>query len=97
MTSGYAEGVVGTAEMLDKGERVDILLLKTLDPAATIYYENIKGVIAEIGGQLAHAAIVAREYGLPVITLENATRILNNGMKVRMDCSDGKISILQSD
>lgn len=97
LTSGYAEGMIGTAEMLDKGERVDILLLKTLDPATTIYFENIKGVITEIGGQLAHAAIVAREYGLPVITLENAVRILNAGMKVSMDCSDGKISIIRQD
>lgn len=94
LTSGYAEGIVGTIEMLDKGEKVDVLLLKNLDPAVTIYYESIKGVIAEIGGQLAHATIVAREYGLPVITLENATNILANGMMVSMNCSDGKVIIL---
>ena len=94
MTSGYAEGIIGTTEMLDNGEKVDILLLKNLDPAVTIYYESIKGVITEIGGQLAHAAIIAREYGLPVITLENATRVLDRGMVVNINCLDGKVIIL---
>ena len=94
LTSGYAEGIIGTTEMLDSGEKVDILLLKNLDPAVTIYYESIKGVITEIGGQLAHAAIIAREYGLPVITLENATRVLDRGMVVNINCLDGKVIIL---
>ncbi len=80
--------------MLDNGEKVDILLLKNLDPTVTIYYESIKGVITEIGGQLAHAAIVAREYGLPVITLENAASILAKGVLVSMNCTDGRVAIL---
>lgn len=94
LTSGYAEGIIGTTEMLDNGEKVDILLLKNLDPAVTMYYENIKGVITEIGGQLAHAAIIAREYGLPVITLENATRVLDKNMAISINCLDGKVIIL---
>lgn len=94
LTSGYAEGIIGTTEMLDNGEKVDILLLKNLDPAVTMYYESIKGVITEIGGQLAHAAIIAREYGLPIITLENATRVLDRDMVASINCLDGKVIIL---
>ena len=66
--------------MLDNGEKVDILLLKNLDPAVTIYYESIKGVITEIGGQLAHAAIVARELKTPCVTgIKNITEVVKDG------------------
>ncbi|MEI7741457.1 MAG: PEP/pyruvate-binding domain-containing protein [bacterium] len=95
LTSGIATGTIGTAEMLESGERVDILILKNLDPTATIYFENIKGLITEVGGEFAHAAIVAREYGLPVMVLENATGLLKIGVKISLDCSKGTISILK--
>ena len=94
LTPGYAEGKVGTTEMINEGETVDILVVKNLDPAITIYYENIKGVVTEIGGQLAHASIIAREYSIPVVTLENATNIFEERIKVSIDGLSGEIIIL---
>lgn len=53
------------------------------------------GLIAEVGGQLSHGAIVAREYGIPaVMDVTDATRRLTNGQRVRIDGQHGTIEIL---
>jgi len=53
------------------------------------------GVIAEVGGRLSHGAIVAREYGIPaVMDIHNATILLPEGARVRIDGSQGIVEIL---
>lgn len=53
-------------------------------------------LIAEVGGQLSHGAIVAREYGLPaVMNLERATAILRDGQRVRVDGAKGTVEVLE--
>lgn len=53
-------------------------------------------LIAEVGGQLSHGAIVAREYGLPaVMNLERATSILRDGQRVRVDGAKGTVEVLE--
>ena len=50
----------------------------------------VRGVVAEVGGTLSHAATVAREYGLPVLAnVNNATRLLKNGDRVWLDANGG--------
>lgn len=53
------------------------------------------GIIAEVGGQLSHGAIVAREYGIPaVMNVHQATQRLKTGQRVRIDGTQGFVEIL---
>jgi pyruvate,water dikinase len=53
-------------------------------------------VVTETGGVLSHAALTAREYGLPaVLSVENATRLIRDGQLVEVDGSKGIVRILQ--
>ncbi|MFP4008616.1 MAG: PEP-utilizing enzyme, partial [Spirulinaceae cyanobacterium] len=53
------------------------------------------GLISEVGGRLSHGAIVAREYGIPaVMDVENATQLLKDNQKVRLDGQMGVVDLL---
>ncbi len=55
-----------------------------------------KAIIAEVGGQLSHGAIIAREYQIPaVMNIANATNILRDGQRVRVDGYGGIVEILE--
>ncbi|NJK64334.1 MAG: hypothetical protein HC921_18020 [Synechococcaceae cyanobacterium SM2_3_1] len=59
---------------------------------------RFKAIVAEVGGQLSHGAILAREYGIPaVMNVEAATQRLHNGQKVRVDGSRGTVELLPGD
>jgi pyruvate,water dikinase len=54
------------------------------------------GLVAEVGGQLSHGAIVAREYGIPaVMDIYHATQRLRDGQRVRLDGERGTVEILE--
>jgi pyruvate,water dikinase len=53
------------------------------------------GIIAEVGGQLSHGAIIAREYGIPaVMDVHHAMKLLKDGQLIRLDGTQGIIEIL---
>ncbi len=71
-----------------------ITVLRSLDPAWTPLLPGLHGLIVERGGLLSHGAILAREYGVPmVIGVEDAARLLRNGMHVSMDGSTGVVHV----
>jgi pyruvate,water dikinase len=50
--------------------------------------------VLEVGGQLSHGAIVAREYGLPaVVNVPAATQLIQDGQTVTVDGSAGKVKL----
>jgi pyruvate,water dikinase len=52
-------------------------------------------IVTDRGGQLSHAAIVAREYGIPaLVSTRNATRLIPDGARVRVDSSSGTVEVL---
>ncbi|MDY7007104.1 MAG: PEP-utilizing enzyme, partial [Cyanobacteriota bacterium] len=54
-----------------------------------------KGIIAEVGGQLSHGAIIAREYGIPaVMNVSGAMTRLQDGQKVKVDGYRGTVELL---
>jgi pyruvate,water dikinase len=60
-----------------------------------VLFPRVAGLVTDSGGALSHAAIVAREYGLPsVVGTINGTKILQNGQRIRIDGATGKIQIL---
>ena len=67
-----------------------------MDPALTPLFPLLRGMIAEMGGLLSHASILAREYGLPaVVNVHGATQKLHDGDKVELNGSTGTICMLE--
>lgn len=70
----------------------DILVTRSTDPGWTPVFPLVKGLVMEIGGQLSHGAIVAREYGIPaVINVQNATHLLEDGQMITLDGTAGRV------
>ncbi|OKP93879.1 phosphoenolpyruvate synthase [Paenibacillus sp. P32E] len=77
---------------LDDG---DILVTSFTDPGWTPLFVSIKGLVTEVGGLMTHGAVVAREYGLPaVVGVENVTKLIKDGMRIRVNGTEGYIEIL---
>jgi pyruvate,water dikinase len=54
-----------------------------------------RAIITETGGILSHAAVTAREYGIPaVMGVSNATRIIRDGQMLEVDGSEGTVRIV---
>jgi pyruvate,water dikinase len=76
-------------------EAGDILVTAYTDPSWTPAFVAIEGLVTEVGGLMTHGAVIAREYGLPaVVGVENATRLIRDGQRVRVHGTDGYIEIL---
>lgn len=72
-----------------------VLVVPYTDAGWSPILSQIGGLIAEVGGQLSHGAIVAREYGIPaVMDVTDATEQLTNGQRVRINGQRGTIEIL---
>ena len=73
----------------------DILVAPITDPAWTPLFLAVAGVVVDVGAQLSHAAIVARELGIPaVVGVANATRRLVDGQRIEIDGALGTVTVL---
>jgi pyruvate,water dikinase len=73
-----------------------ILVAEATDPGWVFLLSRAAGVIAERGSMLSHAAIISRELGVPaVVGVPEATRILRDGDRVRLDGNTGRIEVLK--
>jgi len=97
VSSGVTEGrarVILNIEDADL-EDGDILVTTFTDPSWTPLFVSIKGLITEVGGLMTHGAVIAREYGLPaVVGVENATKLIKDGQRIRVNGTDGYVEIL---
>jgi rifampicin phosphotransferase len=76
-------------------EAGDILVTAYTDPSWTPLFVAVKGLVTEVGGLMTHGAVIAREYGLPaVVGVQNATRLIQDGQRIRLHGTDGYIEIL---
>jgi rifampicin phosphotransferase len=95
---GVAEGVarvVVDARDFARVQSGDILVTTMTTPAWTPLFPSLAGLVTETGGILSHAAVVAREYGLPaVVGAAGAVSAIPDGKRVRIDGSSGAISLL---
>jgi pyruvate,water dikinase len=79
----------GPAEF-GKIRRGDVLVAPVTAPAWTPLFALAAAVVTETGGALSHAAIVAREYGIPaVLAVKRATSLLADGDHVVVDGNAG--------
>lgn len=72
----------------------EVLVTRSANLGLASLLRGCAGLVVEVGGVLAHAACQARESGIPAVVLENATRLLRDGMRVRLDGATGSVSIL---
>jgi pyruvate,water dikinase len=71
-----------------------ILVLPCLDPAWTPVLRQVAGLVIERGGLLSHAAIIAREYSIPlVIGVLEATERIETGKMVELDGDRGTVTM----
>ena len=76
-------------------EEGDILVTVYTDPSWTPVFVSIKGLVVEVGGLMTHGAVIAREYGLPaVVGVENATKLIKDGQRIRVNGTEGYIELL---
>ncbi len=79
-------------EDFHKLHRGDVLVCPSTTPAWTPLFSIAAAVVADVGGPLSHAAIVAREVGIPaVMACTNATRVLTDGDRVEVDGAAGRV------
>jgi rifampicin phosphotransferase len=72
----------------------EILVAPSTDPGWTPLFLQASGLVMEVGGAMAHGAIVAREYGLPaVVGVAGATKRIATGSRITVDGTAGKIVI----
>ena len=90
---GRARVILDMAEAdLDAG---DILVTAYTDPSWTPLFVAITGLVTEVGGLMTHGAVIAREYGLPaVVGVEHATRLIQDGQRIRVNGTGGYVEIL---
>lgn len=82
-------GQIGT---LEQG---DILVTNSTDPGWTPVFAVISGLVLETGGMLAHGSCLSREYGLPAVTVANATRLIPDGATIIVDGGAGRVSLAE--
>ena len=96
---GQAEGwvvVVQNLQSIPAINRETILVVPYTDSGWSPLLAQAGGLIAEVGGQLSHGAIVAREYGIPaVMNISHATQKLRDGQRVRIDGRSGIVYIVE--
>jgi pyruvate,water dikinase len=74
----------------------EILVCPATDPAWTPLFLAAGGLVMEVGGMMTHGSVVAREYGIPaVVGINQATLRLKDGQRVRVDGSNGAVTILE--
>jgi pyruvate,water dikinase len=80
---------------LDTLEPGEVLVSRTTDIGLTPLFLVAAAVVTELGGPLSHAAVVAREYGVPtVVNVPGATSAIRTGDRVRVDGDRGVVECL---
>lgn len=101
LTTGSAIGAKitsGTARFLEspmdsyKLKKGDILITNTTSPDWDPLFKKAAAVITNKGGRTSHAAIVARELGVPaVVGTKNATEKIEDGASITVSCAQGSL------
>jgi pyruvate,water dikinase len=89
--------VIRTADEAERLRPGEILVADHADVGWTPLFTIAGGVVTGAGGALSHAAVVARELGIPaVVGLEDATHLIGDGTLLRVDGAEGTVRIMAS-
>jgi pyruvate, water dikinase len=90
--SGTAKVIAGLDDF-DQFVAGDVLVCRTTSPAWTPLLARAAAVVTETGGVLAHAAVVAREFGIPaVVAAADAMTVLAGRGQVVVDGTRGEVA-----
>jgi pyruvate, water dikinase len=95
---GVVEGVARVLRTVNEIGQIrdgEILVCAVTAPSWAPVFGKIKAAVSDIGGTMSHAAIVAREYGMPaVVGTGHATQLIKTGQTVRVDGDRGIVTII---
>jgi len=98
-SAGIVQGtarVIIKPEEFKRMERGDILITRATNPGWTPLFVLAAAVVTEIGGALSHGAIIAREYGLPMVSaVSGITEKIKDGQLIRVDGFSGTVDIVE--
>jgi rifampicin phosphotransferase len=76
-------------------QKGDVLVTRMTSPYFNVVLPLLGALVTDRGGQLSHAAIVAREYGIPgIVGTREATAKIPDGARVRVDGATGEVRLL---
>lgn len=91
IVEGYVK-IVFDPSKIEKLPKNTILVVSNTDPSWVTLIIQSKGIISNSGNVLCHAAIVSREFDIPcIVGTINATEILKDNMKIKLDGSKGEV------
>ena len=83
---------INSPDEIDQIEKGEILVTVATNIGWTLAFPKVSAIITDIGAPLSHAAIVAREFGIPaVVGCGNATTVLKTGDIIEVDGSRGTV------
>ena len=99
VSPGTYEGtarLVETEDDFGRIQRGDVLVTRSTSPYFNVVLPLLGAIVTDRGGQLSHAAIVAREYGIPgVVGTREATKLVKDGARVRVDGTSGLVTVIE--
>ncbi|WP_245761267.1 PEP/pyruvate-binding domain-containing protein [Saccharopolyspora shandongensis] len=99
--AGVVEGTARVLTSVDEGDSLrpgEVLVTTVTNVGWTPLFPRAAAVVTDVGAPLSHAAIVARELGIPaVVGCGNATTRLRSGDRVRVDGAAGTVEVLTAD
>jgi pyruvate,water dikinase len=98
--AGQVEGAVRCLESPEDGDELkpgEVLVTSQTNIGWTLFFPRAAAIVTDVGAPLSHAAIVARELGIPaVVNCGDATMRLRTGDLVRVDGGQGFVAILET-
>jgi len=97
---GIYEGparIINGPDDFNRLQKGDVLVTRNTGPAFNVVLPLLGAIVTDRGGQLSHAAIVAREYGIPaVVGTREATTMFADGARVRVNGDNGTVEIVDA-
>lgn len=94
---GIARGparIVRSPGRFEQVQRGDVLVCPAADPSWVPLFSIIAGLVTDTGGALSHAAVVAREFGIPaVVGTGDATQRIRDGQMIEVDGTAGEVRL----
>jgi phosphoenolpyruvate synthase/pyruvate phosphate dikinase len=82
-------------EDFDLVRQGDVLVTRSTSPYFNVLLPMLGAIVTDRGGALSHAAIVAREYGIPgVVGTKTGTEVIEDGQRIRVDGGTGEVRVL---
>ncbi|WP_430487768.1 phosphoenolpyruvate synthase [Priestia flexa] len=100
VSAGVVEGIARVILSPEKAQlrEGEILVAPHTDPGWTPLFQSAQALVTEVGGLMTHGSVVAREYGIPaVVGLDDATTIIKDGQRIRVNGDDGYVEILNNE